>query len=26
LSLVSLVPMWIWLFLAGRKLLQLARS
>jgi len=26
MSLVSLIPMWIWLFLAGRKLLQLARS
>jgi hypothetical protein len=26
MSLVSLVPMWVWLFLAGRKLLQLARG
>lgn len=26
MSLVSLIPMWIWLFLAGRKLLQLARA
>ena len=26
MSLVSLIPMWIWLFLAGRKLLKLARS
>ncbi len=26
MSLVSLVPMWIWLLFAGRRLLQLARS
>jgi len=26
MSLVSLIPMWVWLFLAGRKLLHLARD